>query len=891
MARDDDQLWLFRMERLDEMERQQEEHPWDASTVEAPEPSGSSRRAEGRPVGSNLSRVLPHMSLAQLTPILKRFAPGSRARRKAQMVADVERALNSSGQLDALIAGLQPLEFVMLAELKRRGGTADGIELVTFAVLRGHRLEPAAIDGLPYGRGLGLAFSYRHRLSGAVQVLAQPVESGLLLPLGRNHAWLEYGGYGTELSSRVTADQRLLDRLPAGEVPAVHRLSLDAPSNVTTEAPHPVAVVIELFDLLQYVGDEGGLPITRQQTIAKPFLRRLEKARPHLGDQHIETVLRLIVAMGLVTPPNDESARTPWQLNRDALTRLLRLPLFMIYASIVDASCVVRHPHIDRGWDESPSGSAPAQVFWRAVLDALPALPAHPVTLEEAASALWENVLTHVLHNPALNRSPDSSRTPSALTDLLAGPLARMGLIATDEGGTETAVTIIAPATGARLYARARALLHQHETMGANEAHEPAPIEAAPVEDRSGRYGPAQPGLLIQPNFEILAYLDGLSSDALAALTCATVQRVDAHTASFHLNRQGLARALDLGSDVEEVISRLEVHAQAMPENVAATLRDWAARRERLRVQLDVRVVEYATSGERDAALKQLMGARALGDRFLALDAGVPAPAITSEHDYRDEPERTLDFGAGGVVRTRGPLDLAGRAALQRVAAVDNKGNYRIEPSKIRGGGLTNAVRETLESRGRGGIPSQLDVLLRAWSGAGVRPTVAAVELFRHPNADAWAQQPGIAKLLGTQLSPSTFVVKPGKELALQEQLDKLGVPFDTEWDGQSGQLEAQAESSLKTGLSTRKKRELIEAAIEAGHLLELRYVSERERYDRYGSWRRYKGSVGTESVKPEEVVYAGSLPYLLATTVKRGTEREIRIGYIEAIGVRSKDL
>jgi hypothetical protein len=73
------------------------------------------------------------------------------------------------------------------------------------------------------------------------------------------------------------------------------------------------------------------------------------------------------------------------------------------------------------------------------------------------------------------------------------------------------------------------------------------------------------------------------------------------------------------------------------------------------------------------------------------------------------------------------------------------------------------------------------------------------------------------------------------------------------------------------------------------GHDLELAYVEEREHYRRYGYVRRSKGKRHTEVVTPEGIEYAGSSPYLIATSKKRGTERVKRIGYIDAIAARSE--
>lgn len=393
----------------------------------------------------------------------------------------------------------------------------------------------------------------------------------------------------------------------------------------------------------------------------------------------------------------------------------------------------------------------------------------------------------------------------------------------------------------------------------------------------------------MQPNFEVLAYLDRLSTDALGALACASVTRIDAHTAQLHIDRTSVGRALALGDDVEILVERLRLHAGTVPDNVATTMRDWAARRDRLRVHVDARVLEYANEAERDDALSRLRGARALAERFVLLDPDAPIPATGHAHHYLDPPHPSLTFGHDSAVRIKGDVDLPGRAALHALTTPHRNGQRRIAPEAVRASTRPGEHMEALVARARNQLPPQLHAMMRAWSGASPRPVVATASLFRHPDASAWAEHPDVGPLLGAQIAPTTFLVRPEQQEALRAQLEALGVTPTTALDREPEAPPSAEDGALQTGLSTRKKRELIEAALEAGHELELRYTEERERYDRYGRVRRSKGKARTEVVTPDAVEYAGSIPYLLASASPRGTERIIRIGYIDAIAMRSE--
>ncbi len=874
MVNDDaEQMWLWRhLEDGDAEEAWLEsEERWEATGVPPGVPN-----AQAHSPATKESGIEPVLRLLQAEPlkrVARRYAPATHATRKAELLAAIGATLAWPERLDQLVASLSPLERTVLEELARRGGTADGWQLITFAVLQGQQLPDELPRRGPYGRDLD------H--SAAARWLGGMIADGLLIPYDTEASWFYFarGGWPSDL---VQADQRLLDRLTPGKAPAPAPLPLATTNDVALEARHPAGVMLELLDLLRLVGAEGGLQVTRRGTIAKPFLKRLQKARPYAAFR-LEALLRALPAMGLVDPPDNDDARRPWTVDAATTEGLHRLPLYLAYAAYVDASCAVRDPVIDHAWRDDPEGTLHAEPFWRAVLDAVAVLPEHATSVDEAASHLWRQVL-----EPVFGRVPWAGGVarpvggpPEAVRRMLQGPLPALALLATGTADDEDADTI-APATGARWYLRARARVRRHAAP--DPGVRPGP-EAAPP----GSPPPEEPSLLVQPNFEVLAYLDRLSTDALAALACAQVERIDAHTANLRIDRSSVDLALARGDDVDAMLDRLRAQAHVVPDNVAASVRGWAARRERWQVHLGARLLEYASEAERDAALPELAGARPLAERFVLLSEGAPVPPVQRQHAYRDPPERTLTLESDGAVYVRGSVDLTGRAALHALTTPDRRGRRRVDAEAVRTTAEMERWASVLQERSDSGIPPELHALLRAWSGASERPTVATATLFRHPDAPSWAARPELRPLLGAALNPSTYLVRPGKEGDLRDALDTLGVTFSSELDLPANAQVGAEEGALQTGLSTRKKRELIEAALEAGHDLELAYVEEREHYGRYGYVRRSKGKRRSEVVTPEGLAYAGSSPYLVATTKKRGTERVIRIGYIDAIAVRSE--
>ena len=68
----------------------------------------------------------------------------------------------------------------------------------------------------------------------------------------------------------------------------------------------------------------------------------------------------------------------------------------------------------------------------------------------------------------------------------------------------------------------------------------------------------------------------------------------------------------------------------------------------RLSVSENITLFEYPTAKARDAALKKLIRARAVAERFLLIPKNLDNPdavaTVTTTHNYRAEPKRIIEF-------------------------------------------------------------------------------------------------------------------------------------------------------------------------------------------------------------------------------------------------------
>lgn len=849
-----------------------------------------------------LDAMLSYMNADQLKVVARRFHPGANAGRVAESKKAVVQALGTPALLDALIAGLNPLERALLGEVKRRGGVADAWALIIYAALHGFRPVERAGAGSVYKSYLGSAPGM-----GYLGVL---LRDGLLIPAGRGAAQLAtahvYGG-APDIDV-LSADPRVLARLPDEPPPAPPPLELETLPGVTPTAGHPLGTLLEFFDVLQLLTEEGGLHLTRRGTVAKPLLSRLHKRRPRLGGR-LERLLNLAPLLGLLEVPENRSTKDPWPVALPRLHVFQTAPLAVSYSLMVEA--YLNTPDPDDSWGMRYTGLISETVAADALLGSLTLLPEEPVAMAAALAALWERTLHHVASSRR-RYSEDAVERPAWFTDALLGVFRDLGLVGVAElPDAEPAADRADDRPGGVHVMRADKYRYREPSEGDDAyryAVAPAPglswltegrrLRSAARPDLGAGLGAtlepdlepgtgesSEPSLLIQPNFDILVYLAKLSPLAVTALSCADCGRVDAQTASYTISRASLYRALESGLELGLLLELLHRHSMGVPENVTRSLRDWASRRERLRVREGVTLLEYADQRERDAALSVEEGAQAVAERFLLVATVAPGADATSvKHWYGSAPARTLRFSPEGHFRVEGATDLAGRAVLAQLATLGPDGTYRLNVAAVRAGALTTAARDALSARARGGLPPPLEALLNIWAG-GDAPAVAKVSVFQHASAAALAQHPAVAPHLGGPLSDTDYLVEVGHEKALEKALADLGVTFTRDFTA-GVKAQAVGGSVMQSGLDTRKMRALIETTISEARSLELRYHREKETYDGYGYSKKSRGKLVTEKITPSAVVYSGSTPYMTGETLGKGESRYLRIGYITGIMV-----
>jgi hypothetical protein len=774
-----------------------------------------------------LGDFLERMNADQMKFVAARFAPNKASTTVSGNKKVILETIKSPNLCKEVVQKLSPLEYRALQMIKRADGLMSAWDLLLSLAMQG--FEPPSKN--PVGTSTSI---YRSRLASQpfVPMLAVMLRDGLLLPNSPNGSWFSQYSYYSSVASDPNldfffADARLLEHVKDSEF-VVPPLDLK-PLPSQPKGVHPSRIVLEFADALCAILDQDGFQITRDQKPNRQGLSRILKNRPWL-EKRLESYLPIAISLDLVSIGD-----------KHALPSKAKLKNFYQMSMVNHYNQLINHLIWAVFTDNYQMTSAVAsqRTARQALVMGLKLLPDFPVAQKEFFEAIERRILRYVI-----TEKSKSAEQPKFFTHVLQTELHAYGLVEFDN----TAHSI----------ALGRGLQWQNQPKQTQ-----------------------QPALLIQPNFDVIVYLDQLSSlEPFLALDC---KSLDKQTATYTITRNSIYRALQLGLDSQQVLDLLQKNSvMPLPANVIQSIKDWAGRRERLQVTAKTTLLEYHNTAERDAALPKHTGARAVGQRFLLVGQ---APAKTVVHRYDQAPARTIAFGQDGAFHLLGGVDLLTRSLLTQLCQPHN-GRYVFLQSALQKRSFTPELREAFFARVQGTVPVHVYALLEIWQQKQPAPNIGQIEVFQHPLAKSLANHPSLKPCLDAALNDTTYLVKPNMSSTLRAILEQMGVSSGTAVIGKVVATELPS-ATLKRGIPTRTMREMIEAAINQKQPLTLEYFEEIQIRNRYGYPEKYQGDeLIKERILPSQVYYEASTPYFSGTLEDSNKQRRVRIGYIEGIAV-----
>jgi hypothetical protein len=231
--------------------------------------------------------------------------------------------------------------------------------------------------------------------------------------------------------------------------------------------------------------------------------------------------------------------------------------------------------------------------------------------------------------------------------------------------------------------------------------------------------------LVIQPNFDVVAYVD--QADARTAGLLGRLAESDSvHSGpiqTFRLTQSSVYLAQESGLSFTQIVDFLHRHSQReAPANVMRSLADWAGKRESLSLRSGITVLGFPSTADRDAYLEAHPGL-ACGERFVleaASGQARPESPRFIESDHLLVRRRTLELDEHGRIGTAQALDVVQFARLRRIARPTASG-WQVTGDSVRqaaAGGLKPAlIQQWLNDHLAHPAPPLITLAIDTWAG------------------------------------------------------------------------------------------------------------------------------------------------------------------------------
>ncbi len=307
--------------------------------------------------------------------------------------------------------------------------------------------------------------------------------------------------------------------------------------------------------------------------------------------------------------------------------------------------------------------------------------------------------------------------------------------------------------------------------------------------------------LFVQPNFEVIAYRQGLNAALIGQLSRFMTWTQSGAALEMKLTPASVYRGLEGGLTPDSMIARLARHSgRPLPSGVSEAVKTWSDRRDRVTFYGSATLIEFASPEALDEAIgiwpgvKDAMPIRVSERVVLVRDEGaIPFNffKLSGSRDYRRPPEACVEIEADGVTLDldHSRSDLFIDAEIARLAdeipqrELASRRRFRVTPES-----LTRAVEDGLTAsslsrwfaqRAGADVPPAIRLLLHASSPSAESPKLIRPIVLNAPTADlldGLLQHPSTRGLLGDRLGPTSAIVPEPSVERLRAALAAFGL-------------------------------------------------------------------------------------------------------------------
>jgi len=718
--------------------------------------------------------ALPRINSAEIKHVAKLWG-GNYKMRKDECLACISAGLRNPDKVRAAVAGLEPWEKNALALIKQAGGV-----IMT--------------DGLMVGLLATGTLPARYKSEPSKEVASHLFRRGLILSRNTYSPDQMSNYYARNGGVEAYSDARLLDH--AG-LPTFEPFSLPAKAaSGEIHARRPQAVALDVVGILQAIANMGGLKLTREGSLRVSDEAKFRKAMRWKADEldvdgfkfpdPAQAWIEALYASDLFIRDDAQQLLTL----AEPVERFTQRDYLEQVRILLDG--IIR----TQKWSEihfnlryvSDGGAAFRQQARQALILTLTALPRAAegyYPLADFERALYERIGENFsLEGPPNRPYSFYNRTAAEQKQELSAWQQKVRA-----EWVKREYRWIAAALSTWLYFLGLVELEMNagrlegfrlSEMGWQALHpELDGVSAAPAPSAED-----QPAWVVQPNFDLIVYLDRASPAQLTFLE-RHAERTETHknTAHYRLTRESVYRGLESGTTLDELIEGLQSGSHvALAQNVAVELREWAALRERITLRRAVRLLEFPSPNALQAGLARGLQGRVVGERFLLLPAAHPE----IEHhliNYAAPLPANLSASETGLIHwKRTPADLITAATLGKWAQPTQDDGWQLTRESVstmlKSGKKISELLNLLRSRLKH-LPPLLELALQTWANVKYGVELEAVIILQCPQEKVFQvilSSPLMLSYLDGYLYPAWVFVKRDRLEEFRQRLQWIGL-------------------------------------------------------------------------------------------------------------------
>lgn len=294
---------------------------------------------------------------------------------------------------------------------------------------------------------------------------------------------------------------------------------------------------------------------------------------------------------------------------------------------------------------------------------------------------------------------------------------------------------------------------------------------------------PHHDALIVQADFEIIAYLDRCPPDVRRKLDTFCERVRGGIVSTYRLTQESVYRGVGTGTAAAAFVNLLETCGKRpVPANVREQIAAWQRKLETITIHSRCHLLECGDPADAAGLASAVAGSRRVGDRFVLVPR--PTKEVSAVIDYRHNRRAPLRQEEG--LQLRAPweqCDLFVRRILGQIGAPETNGRgdlmLRLSPGAIKGNDDWNLLAAQLEALSDKPLAARYRVALRAWAGdlGTARSRNATLVRFEDPEiCEAVLELPDVARHVEGRLGLFTLAIHQGQLAQFKKKLKLHGI-------------------------------------------------------------------------------------------------------------------